>query len=484
MKIEQFTLSKRISSQDFFKKTLLGGALSITAFLAIGTINVNNSDQYPAYETNAKGIQPNIVLILADDLGYGDLSVYGGEAKTPHLDWLAQEGLRFTDFHSNGVVCSPTRAALLTGRYQQRMGIEGALGEGAEGLGSPQARNEITIADYLREVGYSTGIIGKWHLGYDLEQSPIHFGFDEFRGMLHGAVDYISHVNTYGRFDWWHNENLVKEEGYVTDLITNHAEQFIESCQSEPFFLFVSHLAIHFPWQTPDDEPHREEGKRYLEVSGPLNRLGPHPPEKTREVVRIMIEELDKSVGRIISKLHDLDLDKRTLVFFISDNGGITQYRGGYTEISSNDPLRGAKGQVYEGGHRVPTIAWWPEMIEGGRVTDETAMTIDVLPTILELAGVEVPEEDGPNTLDGVSLLPLLFLGEALSPRILFWQTGRASAVRSGDWKFVVSRSNNLPEFYNLSKDIGETNDRAEEYPELVEEFKVELHAWERDVMQ
>ncbi len=268
----------------------------IESLLISLTIPIEGCSQFqnsPSYRSE----KPNIIIILADDLGYGDLSCYGSsKVKTPHIDKLANEGLRFTDFHSNGAVCSPTRAALLTGRYQQRMGITGALGEGEKGLGGPEAKSEITIAQYLKKAGYHTGMIGKWHLGYNEEQNPIHFGFDEFRGMLHGAVDYHSHINTFGRFDWWQNEKTIKENGYITHLVTDHTEKLIEKWKDEPFFLFVSHLAIHFPWQTPDDEAHREEGKKYRDVSGPLNRLGPHPPEKSGNVVRIMIEELDKSV--------------------------------------------------------------------------------------------------------------------------------------------------------------------------------------------
>lgn len=436
--------------------------------------------------------RPNIVLILADDLGYGDLALYngrnsvdGGKAETPHLDRLAQEGITFTDFHSNGANCSPTRAALITGRYQQRMGVEAALGENALGLGSPEARQEITVAQYLQEAGYVTGKIGKWHLGYNLEQSPIHFGFDEFRGMLHGAVDYHSHVNTFGRFDWWHNDTLVKEEGYVTDLITEHSLDFIEKHQDAPFFLYVSHLAIHFPWQTPEDKPHREEGKQYRDVSGPLNRLGQHPPERTGEVVRVMIEELDRSVGRIVAKLQELGLDRQTLVFFASDNGGITEYSGGYTDISSNAPLRGAKHQLYEGGHRVPAIAWWPESIEPGIVTAETAMTMDLLPTALQLAGVTMPDADGPNALDGVSLLPALLASEPLPERTLFWQTDASAAVRAENWKLLVSREDqSSPELYNLEEDIGELRDLYGQHPEKAAQLRSALIAWQDEVTE
>ena len=425
--------------------------------------------------------RPNIVIILADDLGYGDIGCFGGKAVTPHLDRMAADGLRFSDFHANGPVCSPTRAALLTGRYQQRMGIDSALGEGELGLGAPEARGETTIADYLRRAGYATGIMGKWHLGYNEEQNPVNFGFDTFRGMLHGAVDYHSHINTFGRFDWWHNEKLVKEDGYVTDLITDHSLRFIEAHRDEPFFLFVSHLAIHFPWQTPDDTGHRQEGKSYRDVSGPLNKLGPHPPEETGAVVRTMIEETDKSVGRILHKLEELGLDKDTLVVFTSDNGGYNEYRGGYTEISSNGPLQGQKGSTLEGGHRVPAIARWPGCIPGGSRTDQTALTMDLLPTALDMAGIPAAVPSGRNKLDGTSLLPLLCQQRALPQRTVFWALGGAKAARSGDWKLIVGEDH-PPRLYHLGNDISESRDLAGENMELVNRLTAELDAWSEEV--
>ena len=459
-----------------FLKKITTGFLGTSAALSIGGFScIKNS-------TSKK--RPNFVIILADDFGYGDVSINGGDVITPNIDKLAKEGLLFTDFHSNGAVCSPTRAALLTGRYQQRMGIISALGEGEKGLGSPQARNEVTIAQYLKKAGYHTGIVGKWHLGYNEEQNPIHFGFDEFRGMLHGAVDYHSHVNTFGRFDWWHNNDLVREEGYATHLITDHAEKLINKWKEEPFFLFVSHLAIHFPWQTPDDEAHREEGKKYRDVSGPLNRLGPHPPEESGETVRVMIKELDKSVGKILARLKDAGIDKNTFVLFLSDNGGIVKYRGGYTEISSNKPLRGAKGQLYEGGHRVPAVAWWPGKIEAGKVTGQVAMTMDILPTILKMAGIDLIKEEPVNKIDGIDISSLLLEGKSLPARKLFWHTGKAMAIRSGDWKLILSNQNDAVQLYDLKTDIGEKNNIADENPRITKELLKELNIWKQQVVQ
>jgi arylsulfatase A-like enzyme len=364
------------------------------------------------------------------------------------------------------------------------MGVTSALGEGEEGLGSRQARDEITLAAYLKQRGYRTGIVGKWHLGYGEGQNPLNFGFDEFRGMLHGAVDYHSHVNTFGRFDWWHNKSLSDEEGYITHLITAHTLELLEKWKNGPFFLYVAHLAIHFPWQSPDDAAQREVGKNYRDVAGPFNRLGPHPPEKAPQVVRAMIEELDVSVGQIIAKLRELHLDKNTLVFFCSDNGGIVSYRGGYHDISSNGPLRGAKGQLYEGGHRVPAVAWWPGRIGAGRVSDQVAMTMDILPTVLELTDIGSGHVHRRNTPDGIELSGFLFNGKQIPVRKLYWQHGNSMAIRSGNWKLIMSAADSTAELFDLESDPGEKGSVASDHPGLVDELRAELEAWHREVVK
>jgi len=425
---------------------------------------------------------PNVILIVADDLGYGDLRVYGGDVRSPNLERMAMEGLRFTDFHSNGAVCSPTRAALLTGRYQQRMGIERALGKNDDGLGGKQAEGEVSVAAYLSDNGYHTGMIGKWHLGYTPEQGPLHHGFDEFWGMLHGAADYHSRVNTYGDYDWWHNKDRIWEQGYSTDLITKHAVAFIEAHKSQPFFLYIAHKAIHFPWQTADDAPYRKEGLVYGEVNGPLNKLGQHPPHEVKGVIGEMIDEMDKSVGDVLAKLRELALDSQTLVLFCSDNGGIVRYQGGYNNISSNVPLRGAKGQIYEGGHRVPAIAWWPGKIMGGRISAETVMTMDILPTVLEIVGITPVFEGGTNKLDGVSICPLLYDDQPLVNRTLFWKHGVDYAARSGSWKLVLNNAEAHPELYDLNQDIAERNDLSAHYPQIVNGLLSALETWKEDV--
>ena len=418
--------------------------------------------------------RPNIILILADDLGYGDLGCYGSKrAQTPHLDRMAREGLRFSDFHSNGPVCSPTRAALLTGRYQQRFGIDTALSETSPGMD----KSAVTIAQRLQEAGYATAIFGKWHLGSAPEESPNHFGFQLFRGAQHGGLDYQSHVTRSGRLDWWHNAKLENEEGYATTLITRHAVDFIKAHRDGPFLLYVPYTAIHFPWMTPHDPAYHQIG----EDTSDLRKLGPHKEKNMGPVVVEMIEALDAGVGEILSAVEKTGLGRQTFVFFTSDNGGYLSYQGGFANISSNGPLRGQKGAMHEGGHRVPAIAWWPGRIKAGSVTNATAMTMDLMPTYLELAGIAPTLAPNPKPLDGISLAPLLFEGKSLPNRTLFWRYAKSYAARSGPWKLVASEGK-APELYNLENDLGETRDLASQQSALVQKLRSELAAWEEDV--
>lgn len=424
--------------------------------------------------------RPNIIVILADDLGYGDLSVYGGDTPVPHLQQLANEGLTFTDFHSNGAVCSPTRAALLTGRYQQRMGIEKALSEKDAGLSDQKAREEVTIAEYLKKAGYFTGVIGKWHLGAVPGQSPLDHGFDEFWGMLHGSGDYHSKMTTGGNYDWWHNRTIVKAEKYNTELITMHALDFIDTHKNAPFFLYVAQNAIHFPWQRAEDTAHRKQGVRYNETSGAQNKLGQHSPGEVKEVIADMIKQMDKSVGQIMARLRDLKLDRNTLVFFCSDNGGIVSYEGEYNSISSNRPFRGEKGNVYEGGHRVPAIAWWPGRIAKGTVA-ETVMTMDITPTILEITNSLTAKEKPVNQFDGISISKLLFQGKPLADRKLYWKHRNLYAARFQQWKLVVNE-NAAPELYNVNEDLSEQQNLADKFPGIVKEMVAGLEIWKKDI--
>ena len=409
------------------------------------------------------------MVILADDLGYGDIAAYGSKRNlTPHLDRMAREGVRFSDFHSNGPMCTPTRAALLTGLYPQRFGeqFESAL-SGIDDYDIGLPLDAVTLPEALAEGGYVSGMYGKWHLGYHPPYMPADQGFDDFRGLASGDGDHHSHIDRSGRADWWHNGQLAPEKGYGVDLITQHSVDFIKRHRNEPFFLYVAHLAIHFPWQGPDDKGYRVEGGNYHNLS----KLGELDSLDVSQQVNKMVEAVDSSVGSILDALRDQGLAQNTLVLFTSDNGGYLTYQGGYHNISENGPLRGQKTDVYEGGQRVPAIAWWPDTIEPG-VSDDVAATFDIMPTLLELAGV-----DSPRSLDGTSLASLLLERDQLQPRTLFWRIRAEAAVRKGRWK-LVQIGNNDPELYDLEEDVGESRDLSNTHSETVEALEEELNAW------
>ena len=412
--------------------------------------------------------RPNFVIIMADDMGYGDAGCYGKPAQeTPNIDALARAGLRFTDFHSSGAVCSPTRAGLLTGRYQQRAGIPGVILAGAD-----QNRHhglhpkEVTFAELLKEAGYATGIVGKWHLGYEKQFNPLRHGFDRFRGYVSGNIDYHSHLDRTGVMDWWDGLEVRDEPGYSTHLITRQAVGFIEEHRDRPFCLYVAHEAPHDPYQGPNDPPIRVAGKTVRE-----DREAGQAERARKEMMR----EMDVGVGEVARALSRLGLAERTLVLFLSDNGA--------TARGSNGPLRGHKGSLWEGGHRVPGIACWAGKIKAGGTTDATAICLDVMPTILELAGAAPPAS---HRLDGVSLAPLLLEGKPLPERTLFWEHGGTRAVRRGPWKLVAGakRGGNAPaaSLFNLREDLAEANDLAASEPERVRSMLEAADAWERDV--
>jgi arylsulfatase A-like enzyme len=315
---------------------------------------------------------------------------------------------------------------------------------------------------------------GKWHLGYQAPYLPTRQGFDEFRGLVSGDGDHHTHVDRSGNRDWWHGDTIEMEEGYTADLLTRHSSAFIERHRDQPFFLFVSHLAIHFPWQGRDDPPHRVAGRSYHD-----DKWGVIPDEdNVAPQVAAMVEALDDSLGEIVATLRRLDLERRTLVLFTSDNGGYIHYAHRFHRISSNGPLRGQKSDVFEGGHRVPAIAWWPGRIQPG-VCDETTATFDLFPTLRSLAGV-APAEGG-RPLDGADLSSLLLEGEPLPPRTLFWRIRERRAVRRGPWK-LVSVEGEAPMLFNLATDLGEERDVAAEHPDVLEALQAAAAEWETDV--
>jgi arylsulfatase A-like enzyme len=420
---------------------------------------------FPAPVHAAESERPNIVFILADDLGYGDLGCYGADdISTPHLDQLAREGMRFTDFYANAAVCSPTRMAFLTGRYQQRFGLDNALTYQEMGRGLPIPGE--TLANRLKSAGYVTGLSGKWHVGYDRGRQPLQQGFDHFFGLLGGNHHYFEHMDRIGVPDLWFGNEAIDREGYSTDLITKDALIFIEKNQSHPFFLFLSHAAPHFPWQGPEDAERLVEPKKKSWQTG------------DRETYFAMVERMDEGIGEVLALLDSLDLKKRTLVVFTSDNGGST--------YSRNAPLQGGKSSLWEGGIRVPCIARWPRKIEAGAVSGQLGITMDWTATFLGLAGEDAVQEDA----DGIDLLPTLTGEREEVERTLFWrrkigprrkgfEEGRS--VRRGKWKLTESAESG-PALFDLDSDSGETTNLVDQHEALVSELSALLDKWEEEV--
>lgn len=431
--------------------------------------------------------RPNIVIIMVDDMGYGDAGCYGGTAfPTPNIDRLAKEGMRFTDFHSNGCVCSPTRAALMTGRYQQRSGVDGVIYAAFNrnrhhGL----QLKEVTLAELLRDAGYSTGAFGKWHLGYQTQYNPIHQGFDRFVGYVSGNVDFHAHIDGAGQFDWWHQDQQNREPGYTTHLITRHACEFIRSAVSvgDPFCVYIAHEAPHDPYQGPHDEPVRREGSSKLLYN---HRESEHAARAYAEMMR----EMDLGVGEVLATLKKADVDNNTFVMFFSDNGA--------TGPGSCGSLYGMKGTLWEGGHRVPGIARWPGKIARGSQTSQLATTMDVLPTVLDIAGLTPPHD---LSLDGQSLSDVLRGVETSMPRKLFWQYRDAVSMRDGDWKLIRNggkplRQKNVPNIdwnraddgrekvalFNLRDDPGEFHNLAGTEVARVRRMSMAMEQWQMEI--
>ena len=403
--------------------------------------------------------RPNFIIVLADDMGYGDSSVYGGWIKTPHMERMAAGGIKFTDFHSSGVVCSPTRAGLMTGRYQQRAGVPGVINADPRVAAHHTGlqTTEVVFPKLLKQAGYACGIFGKWHLGYTENYNPTRHGFDRFRGFVSGNIDYISHYDRMGTYDWWDGLEHVKEPGYSTHLITTHALRFIEEHKDRPFCCYVPHEAVHSPYQGPSDPPQR----------GPDVAKGARPDVKA--AYREMMKAMDDGLGAILDKVKALGIAERTLVVFFSDNGACPR--------GSNKPLRGFKGSVWEGGHREPAIAWWPGKIKPGIVSDQLSISLDLMPTMLELAGAKLPAG---HKLDGVSLVPLLLEGKSLGHRQFFWN---GKAMRDGHWKLAVGGNGAKGVgLYDLSQDISEATNLADQHPDRVKTMLAALDAWKTDV--
>ena len=408
--------------------------------------------------------KPNIIVILADDLGFGDLECYRGTlVKTPRLNELARQGMRFANFHASSPVDRPTRAALLTGRYPHRYRIESDTQPKKRAKFPGLPLGQVTFAKLLKDNGYKTALFGKWDLGTTPAAHPARHGFDEFRGYVGESVDYHSHIDAEGARDWWINTKREEEKGYVTDLITQHGIRFMEEHRDEPFCLYLSHAAPHWPLQGRKDPPVWQKGN-----PGPVEELRRDP----QVVYREMIEVLDEGIGRILETVKRLDLESDTFLFFSSDNGA--------REPGSNGSLIGRKGTLFEGGIRVPAIAWWPGKIKANLVSMDPAMTMDLFPTLAQISGATIPEG---VKMDGISLCPALLHGKALPQRTLFWRYGtpyREKAVIQGSWKLYITKQKSY--LFNLDYDISEQLNFFASRSDIVALFQKALGAWEKDV--
>ena len=404
--------------------------------------------------------KPDVVLIILDDLGYGDFGCYGcTDIKTPHIDRLARQGVRMTDFYSNGPVCTPTRAALMTGRYQQRVGLEWAISPGQKEPGLDV--EDSTLARGLKRRGYATALYGKWHLGYRPECGPLAHGFDEFFGLLSPDIDNYSHREINGAPDLYEGDKPVEREGYMTDLITARAVSFVEKHAAEPFFLEVAYNAVHWPFQRPD----RPDDVRTLETWY----------DGKREDYAKMLERVDDGVGAILRALEKKGLTDRTLVIVTNDNGG--------EQLSRGTPLRGGKGILLEGGIRVPCIFRWPGRLPANKVSSDLAITMDLTATILAAAGAKPP---GNRALDGIDLTPIL-RGETPAPdRTFFWRIDPARggqwAARYRQWKYIRYKKGEL--LFNLDTDLGDQIDLSERHPEIVDDFRDAVENWEAEMAE
>jgi arylsulfatase A-like enzyme len=453
--------------------------------------------------------RPNIILLIADDLGYAELGCQGNtDIPAPHIDSLAERGVRFTNAYVTAPFCSASRAGLMTGRYQSRFGYDfNPIGADNEDPDAGLPRSERTLAEHLQHSGYATALIGKWHLGGTAHYHPIRRGFDEFFGFLHEGHYFVPPpyhgVTTMlrrrslpdGRQGRWisadgrlvlsthmgHHEPAydannpilrggqpVVEAEYLTDAFTREAVDFITRHHERPFFLCLSYNAVHSPLQAKNEDVERFS----------------HIEDIHRRIFAGMLHALDESVGAVLSRLRELELDENTLVFFLSDNGGPTEEL-----TSSNVPLRDGKGSVYEGGLRVPFLMQWPARLSGGGVYEFPVLSLDILPTALAAAEGEL-DQSLQQRLDGVDLVPFLTgPDETATPHHdLFWRIGNRQAVRYRNWKLVRPGGRGASpesewELYDLAEDISESHDLATEHPALVRELEARWQAW-NDQMQ
>lgn len=437
------------------KKTKIGGSVIISlsmilAFCAFGSDEENES---------TKNNKPNIVIIVSDDQGYGDSSFqdqHPHEISTPAIDQLAASGMVFTNGYASGYVCAPTRAGLLTGRYQQRFGFFRAS-DSRQGM----PLNEKTIADYLKEDGYATGIFGKWHLGLEYAYRPLQRGFDQFYGFLgHGAHSYFDlSCNTADKHGCiYRNNEIINDEGYLTDVLAEESVNFIDkqAKSAAPFFLYLPFNAVHWPLHAPDTD---------------IARF--NTGNKDRDIMLGMLYRMDIAIAKVVDKLKETGQYENTIIFYFSDNGGAAKIN------ANNAPLRDFKQSTYEGGIRVPFIISWPKTINPGK-SDEPVISLDILPTILEVIGKELPKD---RLFDGKSIVPVIngTLNEPLHDQLVWDGDEDKWAIRQGDFKLVKNKQGDI-ELYNLKDDISESNNIISSNASIAEKLQADYDKWRSEM--
>ena len=416
----------------------------------------------------ARDVRPNILFILADDMGWGDLSCYGRpDYKTPNLDRLASHGIRFTHAYSAAPVCTPTRVGYYTGRYPARLpvGLEEPLtqrsqmGEKLKTHGIPH--DHPTVASIIKAHGYDTALIGKWHVGYLPNFSPLKIGFDEYFGNMSGAIDYFSHKDMTGELDLYEAEVPVDKVGYVTELFTKRAVDYISRPRKKPFFLSLNYTSPHWPWEGSGDittSKALKDGYAGFTAGGSLKIYGE------------MMKNLDAGIGKVLDALRLAGIEKNTLVIFTSDNGG--------ERFSYNWPFTGEKFDLHEGGLRVPAIARWPAAAPPGRVSDHPVITMDWTATMIAAAGGK-PDPQYP--LDGEDQTPILFGQFSIVDRTFFWRTYKQGAMRSGRWKYI--RDGKTESLHDLLVDEREKADYADAQPQKFRQLREQFKAWESQML-
>jgi arylsulfatase A-like enzyme len=417
-------------------------------------------------QTPAAG-RPNVVLIMSDDMGYADLGSYGStDIKTPNIDGIGRDGVRMTDFYANGVLCSPTRAGLINGRYQQRYLIDNVVGGST--ATPPLKVTGTALPQLLKNAGYATGLVGKWHLGNTVETGPRAHGFEYFFGFLGSHIDFYHHNRGSAAPDLWENDRSIYPQfdgEYMTDLITDRSIRFIEQSAAarRPFFVDVAYNAPHWPYQPP--------GKPSPAPGTGAQQLPQQNNTATRADYVGMVQAVDQGVGKILQTIERLGLTNNTIVIFTNDNGG--------EWLSDGGPLFNRKWTVWEGGIRVPVVIKWPGHIQPGRVTGQVGITMDLSTSIVAAAGATVP-----SNYEGINLFPILEGRAPQVERTLYWRTNAGNrnmrAVRSGDWKLVVDANHSF--VFNLRQDLGERRDLTFQRTDIANRLRPMLTQWEQEM--